>query len=222
MRKLVLIVIAVLLPLIPLALLLLNNTSPAHEAASRVEQLQPSSAAELKQLPNGQVVLIEGRISADIPAQFDSFVAYVSEVHFTDNDLMSDTWLGTEKKTPPLTIDLAGGLQVRVTNQNYALVNLPSVWLQPGNSGRSPTRYRGLEVGDQVTVIGVLINHGDRPQIVAGTVAGGTRAEYIASQNQPWAILVPLLLTSSLGLALFIGLAVALQRRDQRHSPLPV
>ena len=222
MRKLLLIGIALLLPFVPLALLLLNNTSPARDAAGRAEQLQPVSAAELKQLPNGQVILIEGRISASTPALFRSFVAYVRENHQTDNDLMSDIWLGAEKKTPPLVIDLADGQQVHIINQNYALYNLPGVWRQPGNSGQNPARYRGLEVGDQATVIGVLINHGVHPEIVAGIVAGGTRADYIASDNRPWAILFPLLLTSRLGLALLVGLAVALQRRDRRHSSLPI
>ena len=58
------IVIAFLLPLLPLPALFLLEAAQASNELAADERVQPQSAAQLSALPDGRKVLIEGRLDA--------------------------------------------------------------------------------------------------------------------------------------------------------------
>ena len=79
--------------------------------------------------------------------------------------------------------------------------------MQAGNSGRSPLRYSGLQVGDRVTAIGVLSSSAAGPVLNASFVAGGTRAEWLAAEGGLSPIILDGLLVAGAGLVVIALIA---------------
>jgi hypothetical protein len=152
--------------------------------ANRVERLTPVPASVLVDGEPGREVLVEGRVSSQNPARYDSFVAYVREEREVDtNDEGTPepgNWKVVERVTPPLLLELADGL-VQIENSSYNLqggrtVERRSFWDQE-------IRYRGIEAGDHVIVVGTLFSTAERPQISAEFIYRGTQAQYISGQR---------------------------------------
>jgi hypothetical protein len=160
---------------------------------ARVERLQPLSAAELAGSPPGREVLIEGRISRSNQARFREFVAYRQDVYngrrCEDNNR---TCLEFERLVaPPLLLEVPDG-RVQLANEGYALRRPTVHWhdydytpRRDPTTGEPSRSYRGLAVGDVVVVVGTVAATGGGPAIAAEWVAGGTRAEYLASVREP-------------------------------------
>jgi hypothetical protein len=182
-KRFIVLVVVVMAPLVPILVLVRQSSSGLSSATDQAERLQPATGGQLRELSDGQEVLIEGTIDPRTPARFQAFAAYERALHVTDNDLTSDIWAVEEQVTPPLWIALADGQTVRVINESYQLRHPVSTWVQPGNSGRSPTRYSGLQIGDRVTVIGTLTSSAEGPELAASLIAGGTRAEWLADEG---------------------------------------
>ncbi|HZY42308.1 MAG TPA: hypothetical protein VFF59_09955 [Anaerolineae bacterium] len=182
-KRFVVLVVAVIVPLVPILALVRQSSSGLSSATDQAERLRPVTGDQLRELSDGQEVLIEGTIDPRTPARFRTFVAYERARHITDNDLTSDIWHVEEQVTPQLWIALADGQTVRVINGYYPLRHPISTWVQSGNSGSSPMRYSGLQIGDRVAAIGALISSADGPVLNASIVAGGTRAEWLADER---------------------------------------
>ena len=182
-KRFVALVVVVIVPLVPILILVRQSSSGWSSATDRAERLQPVTGDQLRELSDGQEVLIEGTLDPRTPTRFQAFVAYERARHVTDNDLTSDIWQVEEQVTPPVWIALADGQTVRVNNASYQLRHPVSTWVQPGNSGRSPVRYSGLQIGDRVMAIGALVSSAEGPILTASVVAGGTRAEWLADEG---------------------------------------
>lgn len=182
-KRFVVLVVVVMVSLVPILILVRQSSSGLSSATDRAERLQPATGDQLRELSDGQEVLIEGTIDPRTLARFQTFVAYERARHITDNDLTTDVWVVEEQVAPPLWIALADGQTVRVINEHYQLRHPVSTWVQPGNSGSSPVRYSGLQIGDRVTAIGALTSSAEGPALNASIVAGGTRAEWLADER---------------------------------------
>jgi hypothetical protein len=214
-KRFVVLVVVVMAPLVPILVLVRQSSSGLSSITDRAAQLQPVTGDQLRGLADGQEVLVEGTIDPRTPARFQTFAAYERALHMTDNDLTSDIWVGEEQVTPPLWIALADGQTVRVINESYQLRHPASTWIQPGNSGRSPMRYSGLQIGDRVTAIGALTSSAEGPALNASLVAGGTRAEWLADEGSLSPIILDGLLVAG---AVLIVIALAAWWLT-RHKP---
>jgi hypothetical protein len=219
-KRFVVLVVVVLAPLVPILVLVRQSSSGLSSITDRAARLQPVTGDQLRELSDGQEVLVEGTIDPRTPARIQAFAAYERALHMTDNDLTTDIWLVEERVAPPLWIALADGQVVRVLNSGYQLRHPASTWIQPGNSGRSPTRYSGLQIGDRVTAIGVLTSSAEGPALNASIVAGGTRAEWLADEGGLSPIILNGLLVAVTGL-IVIALAAWWWTRHKSPSPVP-
>ncbi len=157
---------------------------------TRVERLPPFAVGDLREQPVGAEVLVEGRVSDRMPAAFRSYVAYAREEYRgrerTGN--RGQRWVEDERVTPPLVVELSSG-QVQIANDDYHFGNTPVSWQESKvltwNSAinEGTKRYRGLERGGDVVVIGTLVGD-DSGAIAAEVVASGTRADYIAAARR--------------------------------------
>ena len=158
---------------------------------ARAECLQPLTAAAVREQPPGREVLVEGRLDDGLPAAFRSFVAYVREEYRgrsrTGN--RNQQWVEDARVTPPLVVALPDG-PVQIVNDDYRLGNTPTSW-QEGTvltwdsvTDEGTKRYRGLERGERVVVIGRVVSTAAGRAIEADVVAGGTRAGYIADARR--------------------------------------
>jgi hypothetical protein len=220
-KRFIVLVVVVLVPLVLILVLARQSSSGLSSVTDRAARLQPATGDQLRGLAAGQEVLIEGTIDPRTPARFQAFAAYERALHMTDNDLTSDIWVGEERVAPPLWIALADGQVVRVLNSGYPLRHPASTWIQPGNSGRSPTRYSGLQIGDRVTAIGVLTSSAEGPALNADIVAGGTRAEWLADEGGLSPIVLDGLLVAGVAL-IVIALTAWWWTRHKSLGPAPV
>ena len=160
----------------------------ASAEADRAERLLPLSAAALDDGRPGREVLVEGRVSARNRALFQGFVAYVREEYRGSDDDHKDKWSEDERRTPPLLIDLAGGV-VTLADDQYDLDSPPHAWQEPGAltwngfTGEGTKRYRGFQAGDPAMAIGTLVLGREGVELRAERLYGGTRADYIAGRR---------------------------------------
>ncbi len=215
MVKKLLIIAAFMLPLLPVVILIRASVQPTMSSAVRVEQLQPLSAAQLGQLPIGSEVLGEGTISTESIAQYRTFVAYIPERHFIDNDL-SGYWSTGETHAAPFILRLGDG-PVRVSNSDYRLEKPTSLWWQPNNLGDNPMRYNGFALGDRVMVLGTLTNTDHSPAIIAQVIYGGTQTDYLAAYEQTkiWLVISAGVLAI---LVMAVSAVVLISRQHRPHT----
>jgi hypothetical protein len=210
MSKRLMIVIAFLLPLLPLPAFFLLETGILSNELATVEQLQPQSAAQLGTLPDGSEVLIEGRLDPQNTRTLDALSIYIVENSYLDADL-SQQWSASQVATP-FVIALPDGI-VRVINQNYVLKN-PLHTIERN----SLQRFAGLALGDRVTVMGTVTHDVSGAAVQAKIVAGGTRADYLAFQRSSAAAPAKIAALFALLLVL-LGLGLWLVRKQtQRYT----
>jgi len=208
------IIVAFLLPLLPIALLLAFSGSASSNEATRVERLQPVSATQLNEIPIGQEVLIEGEIDQQTITKYRTFVAYTQADCYVDNDLSVYCGSGVPFGSP-LLIGLADG-HAHVVNDNYAIRNPTGVWYERDKA----SRYSGFQRGDRVVVVGTLTNTIGGPTIRADLVVGGTRAEYLAAQ--PSGTLSMIILAIGFSAVIGLGLIMVMVRRARRPAQVGV
>lgn len=156
-------------------------------AAARVERLSPLARAALDDRLAGQEALLEGRISAQNPALFQDFVAYLREEYRGRGKNRS--WGEVERFTPPLLIDLPDGTAALADDQ-YLLNHPPHTREEPGAQGwfgiinEGATRERGFRAGDPVLALGTLASGREGLVLRAEWLYGGTRAEYLDNQRR--------------------------------------
>jgi hypothetical protein len=152
------------------------------QAGRRVQQLTPAPIARLEAMQPGEEVLVEGRISSGSAVQGSGFVAYVREERRVDEEGDTGSWSVRERVTPPLLLELREGW-VQIENDDYDLVDAKTVEERDDLSEPSERRYKGLERGDSVIAVGVLVAQREHPSIEADFVARGTRENYIARRR---------------------------------------
>ncbi len=178
-----------------------------NQQADRVERMTPLSAVILDDSAPGRVVLVEGQISDRNATQYRSFVAYRFEERVRDAD-GDYTWRTRSTVTPPLLIDLPDG-RIQVS-EGYSLNNLPN-----DNTIRERNdRYKGLVAGDEVVIIGTVVDGLELPEISADFVASGTQQEYVDNQRTgAWIALFVGVMISAVGLRLAtVGLVQVVRR----------
>lgn len=173
-------------------------------------------------LPAGTRVLLEARIADDVPTPYGQFVAFRRQEFRgwkEEGGRRTEQWTTKEVVVPPLALADAGAT-LRVVNSGYALELEPHMWQSTGSLehsllGESTQRLHGFHRGDRVTAEGVLGDGGAGRVIEAAVLAGGTRAEYIASLEgaMPALTIVGSVFTGVGALLAVIGIVVA-RRRD--------
>lgn len=166
----------------------------ARANAARAAALQPVTVATLDTLASGDPVLLDGTLSTRNPARFGEFVAYIRQEFRGADSNGDDKWEVDEEILPPLLVEAGGAVQV--ANEGYELVGYHERWQEEGLNWSSRTqegtkRYYGLVAGRPVMAIGQVGAGPEGNVVVAGLVYGGSRAEYIAMQEQsagwlPW------------------------------------
>jgi hypothetical protein len=161
---------------------------------ARAANLEPLAAAALQRQAPGAEVLVEGTLSPRNEARFREFVAYVRQEFRGADQNGDDRWVEDERVTPPLLVEASG--PVLVANERYEMVGLHERWQEEGlewssREQQGTKRYFGLVAGRPVTVIGKVVPAPEGQALAAELVYGGTRAEYIALQQQnagwlPW------------------------------------
>lgn len=161
----------------------------AGRTANRVEGLAPvSRISDLGAISTGKPVLIEGRLSERNPIRLEDhgFVAYIREgraIVDAKGTPSPGNWSVRERVTPPLLIELSGGLAA-ITNDDYDLENGKTIEAKPSAFERyGDTRYSGVARGDAVFAVGSVTARGAQPAIRADLIAVGTAASYAASQR---------------------------------------
>jgi hypothetical protein len=175
MSKRLTVVSAFLLPMLPLLAFFLLEAHLESNDLAAVERLAPQSAAQLGALPDGREVLIEGWLDPQNTKSLDSLPISIAESRYLDADLSEQWYLS--QVTAPFVVALPDG-GVRVINRDYVLKN-PLHTIEP----YPRQRYRGLALGDRVTIIGTITHDSHGAAVQANTVAGGTRADYLALQQ---------------------------------------
>ena len=168
----------------------------SNRAANRVEGLTPvTTVAALGDGQPGREILVEGHVSSRNPIQplSPGFVAYIRErreIHTDDEGTPEPgSWFERQRVTPPLLLELSDGL-VQIENDDYDLENGRTIEEEPSSFDRySDTRYKGIEIGDPVIAVGVVVEDAERLQIRADFIARGTQASYIASQRSAGVII---------------------------------
>lgn len=159
-------------------------------AANRVKGLTlVTTVAALGDGQPGREVLVEGHVSSRNPVQplSPGFVAYIREereISIKDDGTRTPgSWSVRRQVTPPLLLELSDGL-VQVENDDYDLENGRTIEEEPSSFDRySDTRYKGIEIGDAIIAVGVVVEDTERPQIKADFIARGTQASYVAGQR---------------------------------------
>ncbi|MFB0537176.1 MAG: hypothetical protein ACETWR_19620 [Anaerolineae bacterium] len=159
-------------------------------AANRVKEFTPvTTVAALGDGQPGREILVEGHVSSRNPVQplSPGFVAYIREEREIDTDdegtPTPGSWSVSSRVTPPLLLELSDGL-VQVENDDYDLENGTTIEEEPSSFDRySDTRYKGIEIGDSVMAVGVVVEDTESPQIRADFIARGIQESYVASQR---------------------------------------
>lgn len=159
-----------------------------NQAAARVERLSPLTAALLAESPVGQEGLIEGRVSERNPLHFRLFVAYIRQEYRGQDDDNDAIWVEDERVTPALLLDLPGG-RVQLANSDYSLQGKLVTWQSEPTlnwdswSGEGTKSYEGLERGNPVLAVGVVVEGATGREFQAEWLYGGNRAAYIEEQR---------------------------------------
>jgi hypothetical protein len=142
------------------------------EEANWLEAQTPPSRSILIDVPVGERVLVEGRVSGRNPIQYASYVAYIVDECETDSD-GDRSCQEIQRVTPPLLLNMAGGL-VEVINADYDLRgDLPEVY-------EADWEYRGLNAEMPVVAVGLMAPRDGNPKLEAEYLAPGTQADYVA------------------------------------------
>ncbi|UOQ55245.1 porin [Hymenobacter cellulosivorans] len=166
-----------------------------------LRQLEPQTAAALRQLPAGTPVLVEGRISRITPQRYGTLVAYVRSSAERYSKEQEPIWLENDWVAPALLLEV--GSQTVPVEAGYALRNTTIQKLTKRNS------YNGFDRGSQVFAVGTVSRAGT---IKAETVYGGKRDDYLFKQTgEKWVGYAGALFVLVLGLGL-IGVEVVLGR----------
>ncbi len=170
-------------------IVILTVALPAARArASAAAGLPGIRIAAAGTLPAGTRVLLEARIADEVPTPYGQFVAFRRQEFRgwkEENGRRTEQWTTKEVVVPPLSL-ADSGATLPVVNAGYVMELEPHTWQSTGSLehsllGESTQRLTGFHRGDRVTVEGVLGDGGTGRVIEATVVAGGTRADYIAS-----------------------------------------
>lgn len=219
MAKRLMIVIAFLLPSLPLLAFFWLEANGAAAELANLERLTPQNAAQLNALPEGQEVLIEGWLDLRNTRSLEALPIRIVGPRYLDADLVDLSEQGMYSQvTAPFVVAVPDG-SIRVINQDYVLQNpLHTIELT------SRRQQSGLALGDRVIVIGIVTHDAHGAAVQAKVVAGGTRADYVAVQQRNAAVpgkivAVPVLLL----LVILSGLGLWLMRkRTQRYAPAAI
>lgn len=171
--------------------ILVSCSSSFDQEANRLAQLPKLNATELRQGPSGQESIIEGRISERNRIQFQTFVAYRSELYQGQKCKKDDqgyercepVWVQAEQITPALWLDLPDG-RVQLANTDYTLANLPITWQStPQLEAGQTKRYSGFAMGNPIFALGTATGAGEQLQFKATLLGGGDANSYIAGQR---------------------------------------
>jgi len=208
MSRRLMIVIAFLLPALPLLAFFWLEANGASNELTNVEHLPSLSVAQLNALPDGRAILIEGWLDTQNTHSLEALPIYIAEERYLDVDL-SQQW-SSHQVTAPFVVAVSDG-DVRVINQDYVLQNpLHTIELT------SLQRQAGLALGDRVVVIGTVTHDAQGAAVQAKIVAGGTRADYVALQQSSAA--APIKIGAFLALlAVLPGLGLWLMRKRAQH-----
>ncbi len=213
MLKRLMIVIAFLLPLLPLLVLPLVGLSMAELVAT--EHLTPLTLAQLQSLPDGSDAVIEGRIDPQNATPLDNLAVYVREDRLAaDLDNPPEEGRTLPPIVTPIVIALPNG-QVRVVNNDYHLKNLMTTIKVPVQRDYSHV-YSGLAIDERVTVVGTVQRDAQGVALRARVMAGGTWTDYRWSVAAPisWAVVL-------LGIIALFGLVLWSARKQvQRHAAI--
>jgi hypothetical protein len=147
-------------------------------ALRRFRRLPVSTAQDIMAASIGAEAVIEGVISALNPAQLHTLVVYADQINESESTFSGGN--GRELKTSPLLLETPDGV-VQIANSGYALVR-PLVCWEQLQSSRSK-RYVGFVPGNQVTVLGRIVDNGAGRAIEAGFLFGGAPADYPVYQR---------------------------------------
>jgi hypothetical protein len=156
--------------------------------AARAERLPLLTFGGIAKAPGGLEAAVEGRISERNPRRFRDLVVYVREEYRGKDSDGDAEWREDERLTPQLILDLADG-PVWINNESYRLANEPLRWQEPGPlvwngiTGEGTKRYRGFVAGAPATAIGRVARGLEGVVLEAEVLAGGSRAQYVASQR---------------------------------------
>ncbi len=157
-------------------LVVTRSPSPS-EAAARAAQIPQVGAQELKNVPAGQQVAVQGLISRDnVPLQHN-FVLYIRTEQTTIGcrDQEHTPCMVDDPTVYPdqMTLELDDGI-VTVMGKNYALYGLPATW-EP----HSWETYKGYEIGNLVTVVGTRDAAADGAVLRASEVHSGPYGDLV-------------------------------------------
>jgi hypothetical protein len=200
-------------------IVILTVALPAARArAGAAASLPVVTIAGASEHPAGTRVLLEARIATDAPTPYGQFVAFRRQEFRgwkEENGRRTEQWTTKEVVVPPLALGEPGAT-LQVVNSGYAMELEPHTWQSTGSLehsllGESTQRLTGFHRGDRVTVEGVLGDSGAGRAIEAAVLAGGTRADYVASLEGavPTLTIVGWIFTGVGALMAVLGLVVA-------------
>lgn len=178
---------------------------------ARVRRLEPLSYVAFEDGAPGREALIEGRLSERNRPTLEGFIAY-RRYAATLSPNGNRTWRQVETIQPPLLVELPGGL-VRVSG-DYTLSGALERYEQ------GSLRLDGLRPGAPVIAIGELVEGQEGIELLADTVAAGTRADYLRGASEAslfFSVFGRTLLVSS-GLMLVGGLLLLLHLLRRRRA----
>lgn len=150
----------------------------ARRALRRFRRLPVLTVQGIAAAPAGAEAVIEGIVSASNPAQLHNLVVYANQISESESTFSGGD--GRELKTSPLLLETPDGT-VQIANSGYALVR-PLVRWEQLQSSRSK-QYVGFVPGNQVTVLGRIVESGSGRAIEAEFLSGGAPADYVAYQR---------------------------------------
>lgn len=157
--------------------------------AARVSAIAVSDLSSLSQQPLGSEVIFEGQISPASKEQYDDYVAYRQErqERVRRDGKYQTEWRSELSVTPPLKVELENET-IQITNDTYNLGTLQNQ--REVRINNEPRRISGIRQNDPVVVIGKLRSNNDGILVEAEVVSVGTKADYLAGQNNAWWIAV--------------------------------
>lgn len=150
----------------------------AQRALHRFRRLPVSAAPDILAAPIGAEAVVAGIVSARNPAQLHNLVVYADQMSESESAFSGGD--GRELKTSPLLLETPDGV-VQIANSGYALVR-PLVRWEQLQSSRSK-QYVGFVPGNQVTVLGRIVDNGAGKAIEAEFLFGGAPTDYPAYQR---------------------------------------
>lgn len=150
----------------------------ARKALRRFRRLPVLTVQEIASAPIGAEAVVEGIISVRNPVQLHNLVVYADQISESESTFSGGD--GRELKTSPLLLETPDGV-VQIANSGYALVR-PLVRWEQLQSSRSK-QYVGFAPGNQVTVLGRIVESDSGRAIEAEWLSGGAPADYVAYQR---------------------------------------